>query len=44
MKGVSYMWGCVGVVRCSVQVVKMSMVKLNSFLINPNSSRFLKWA
>ena len=36
--------GGVGVVRCSVQVVKMSMVKLNSFLINPNSSRFLEWA
>ena len=44
VKGVSYMWGCVGAVRRSVQVVKMSMVKLNSFLINPNSSRFLEWA
>ena len=43
-KGVSYMWGCVGAVRRSVQVVKMSMVKLNSFLINPNSSRVLEWA
>lgn len=29
--------------RCSVQVVKMTMVKLNSYLINPNSSRFLEW-
>ena len=42
VKGVSYMWGWRGGLRRRVQVVKMSMVKLNSFLINPNSSRFLE--
>lgn len=38
VKGVSYMWRCCAGVICSFQVVKLTMTKLNSYLINPNSS------